>query len=450
MPTWNGRGRGRGTADPRQSRDQRRGLWLAAWTSKWPEYFPDCGAYGADIGLASPTGVVFGAAQANSPAMASRIFILRWAYGRIIAVHLQPQGASYTRPRAICHRRPLNVTDAAIGPDGAMYFVTGGRHTQAGLYRVSYTGPKIEDPPKARRIGRGQRGRRSARPALSSGDISRSSAPGAVEEIWPHLGSADPWIRYAARIALEGGRAAVAGPGVAERDVTASLTAALALARSDVHASQLACSPDSMRWPFAELTTSCRSRLRDYQLAFIRLGAPDAALAGTASRAARCPFIPRALWQANHALRTARLSPVTVRHREDHGAARPASAPRTCSITCFLRPSRTDGPSEQRARLFHRVDRAEENGGCAQYQSIAALDPFGGHEPAHPHRARGPGSVLDAPAKNDRIPKFRAQVFVKVWTAADLLPSWINLHGRSFTAGRLAFATAQCAACHSA
>ena len=26
------------------------------------------------------------------------------------------------------------------GPDGAMYFVTGGRRTQSGLYRVRYTG----------------------------------------------------------------------------------------------------------------------------------------------------------------------------------------------------------------------------------------------------------------------------------------------------------------------
>ena len=28
-----------------------------------------------------------------------------------------------------------------------MYFITGGRHTQSGLYRVSYTGPQVTQPP---------------------------------------------------------------------------------------------------------------------------------------------------------------------------------------------------------------------------------------------------------------------------------------------------------------
>ncbi len=28
--------------------------------------------------------------------------------------------------------RPLNVTDIDFGPDGAMYFITGGRDTQSG------------------------------------------------------------------------------------------------------------------------------------------------------------------------------------------------------------------------------------------------------------------------------------------------------------------------------
>jgi hypothetical protein len=38
---------------------------------------------------------------------------------------------------------------------------------------------------------------------------------------------------------------------------------------------------------------------------------------------------------------------------------------------------------------------------------------------------------------------------VKVWTAADLVPKLDRLsHGRSFSGGRLAFATAQCATCH--
>jgi len=37
-------------------------------------------------------------------------------------------------------KTPLNLTDAVIGDDGAMYFTVGGRNTKAQLYRISYTG----------------------------------------------------------------------------------------------------------------------------------------------------------------------------------------------------------------------------------------------------------------------------------------------------------------------
>ena len=35
----------------------------------------------------------------------------------------------------------MNVTDLAVGPDGAMYFTMGGRGTQGGVYRIRYDGP---------------------------------------------------------------------------------------------------------------------------------------------------------------------------------------------------------------------------------------------------------------------------------------------------------------------
>ena len=36
---------------------------------------------------------------------------------------------------------PLNVTDLDVGPDGWLYFATGGRGTSGGLYRVTYGQP---------------------------------------------------------------------------------------------------------------------------------------------------------------------------------------------------------------------------------------------------------------------------------------------------------------------
>ena len=39
----------------------------------------------------------------------------------------------------------MYVTDLAVGPDGALYFTMGGRHSQGGVYRIRYRGP-VERP----------------------------------------------------------------------------------------------------------------------------------------------------------------------------------------------------------------------------------------------------------------------------------------------------------------
>ena len=71
------------------------------------------------------------------------------------AAQLTPDGASYKATvEPFVTGRPLNVTDLEFGADGAMYFITGGRGTQSGLYRVRYVGGTVKeiDPvdPKSR------------------------------------------------------------------------------------------------------------------------------------------------------------------------------------------------------------------------------------------------------------------------------------------------------------
>jgi len=117
--------------------------WRAV-TGSWPSYFPDHPdntQATLDIGKGSPTGVKFGT-QSNFPIDYQRaLYILDWTYGRILAVHLRPRGSTYMGSAEVFLRgQPLNVTDLGFGPDGAMYFVTGGRKTKSALYRVSYTG----------------------------------------------------------------------------------------------------------------------------------------------------------------------------------------------------------------------------------------------------------------------------------------------------------------------
>ncbi len=117
--------------------------WRAV-TGQWPPYFCDH----ADnppttliIGKGSPTSVKFGTRSSFPDRYQKALFVQDWTYGRIFAVHMTPRGASYAcKAERFLQGRPANVTDLDFGPDGAMYFVTGGRGTQSGLYRVKWTG----------------------------------------------------------------------------------------------------------------------------------------------------------------------------------------------------------------------------------------------------------------------------------------------------------------------
>ncbi|MDZ4290100.1 MAG: hypothetical protein U0984_19190, partial [Prosthecobacter sp.] len=110
-------------------------------TGRYPAYGADTLPGVVDIGLASPTAVFFGY-DAKFPAQyQDALFCFDWAYGRIIAVTMKTKGMSYAGTQeTFMSGRPMNVTDGCIGPDGALWFTTGGRGTQSGLYRVVYVG----------------------------------------------------------------------------------------------------------------------------------------------------------------------------------------------------------------------------------------------------------------------------------------------------------------------
>ncbi len=177
-------------------------------TRQWPPYFPDRPDIPQpvlEIGKGSPTAVAFGTKSSFPWPYRDALFALDWAYGRILAVHLSPRGSSYAaRAETFLRGSPLNVTDVEFGPDGAMYFVTGGRATQSALYRVSYLGsaperPKLTDQELARQQHAEQS--RKLRRRLES--ISGTVESGAVDLAWPLLRNADPWIRNAARTVIE-------------------------------------------------------------------------------------------------------------------------------------------------------------------------------------------------------------------------------------------------------
>ncbi|MEO1983217.1 MAG: hypothetical protein ABGZ23_07485 [Fuerstiella sp.] len=178
-------------------------------TNQWPPYeldHADNALPTATIGKGSPTAVKFGRASNFPPPWKDALFILDWAYGRVVACHLYPRGAGYVgRSATFLKGRPLNVTDVDFGPDGAMYLITGGRKTESSLYRVRWTGEspmsqKTTPHEDARNAHSSQQ--RKLRRQLERWH-SRSEDGDAVDAIWPHLSSPDPAIRHAARVALE-------------------------------------------------------------------------------------------------------------------------------------------------------------------------------------------------------------------------------------------------------
>jgi len=247
-------------------------------TGKWYAYYPDSLPPQVDIGRGSPTGVKFGTKSNFPPKYRQALFVLDWSYGRIIAVHNTPKGASYDSTAEVFLKgRPLNVTDLEFGPDGHMYFTTGGRKTQSGLYRVKYVGPKVEEKPQGREAIRMAYAEihRVNRHRLESfhGRVDAK----AVEEAWPYLANSDLWLRHAARIAIESQPVATwQEKALSEPGKTAGPHALLALARigpRDIQPKLLARLAEFLS---AEQSTEQRLvALRAMTLSFCRQGRPE-------------------------------------------------------------------------------------------------------------------------------------------------------------------------------
>jgi putative heme-binding domain-containing protein len=168
---------------------------------RYPAWYVDTLPSVVDIGLASPTAVFFGYGAKMPPKYEEALFICDWSYGRIIAVHLEENGASYKGTQeTFVTGRPMSVTDGCIGPDGALWFITGGRGTQSGLYRVSCAG-KLEAP----MVVKARNPLREMRHQLEGyhHGVPEGQESLAMQVIVPGLEHSDRFIRYAARVALE-------------------------------------------------------------------------------------------------------------------------------------------------------------------------------------------------------------------------------------------------------
>lgn len=453
-------------------------------TGKWPDYHADSLGTVVDIGVGCPTGVGNGKG-AKFPAKYQRaIYIMDWTYGRLMAVHLKPEGASYTAtwenfvaPAGLVDKdkgkSPLNVTDLIIGEDGAMYFTIGGRGTAAGLYRVTYTGKESTtaawEPNKEGAEARALRRKIEA--------FHGKADPKALDFIWPHLSNPDRAIRYAARIALEAQPVPTwQARALEEKTADSGLAALLALARLGGKSAQDECLRALGKWPLATLLERQQlDKLRVLQVSIARNGLPSADVVTlateklSASYPSKSNFVNRELSQVLIVL----AAPGVV----DKTLTLMAGALTQEDMIHYLFHLRTakNWTPEQRREYFGywTQDRspAAHQGDIVKWFEEAGR-PYGNgasYNNFYKNFAKEAGANLTDTEKAEfgplvasltsgpsgrkggvsDFPKPQTRSFVKAWTMADFEADLAKpMKGRSFEKGRQAFVDAQCLACH--
>nr|WP_266366155.1 c-type cytochrome [Tellurirhabdus rosea] len=248
--------------------------------SKWSARYTDNLPPVVNIGQGSPTNLIYVNRGRFPQKYQNTLLAFDWSFGIVHAIHLKPNGATYSGEREeFLSGLSLPLTDGLIGPDGALYFLTGGRRLESSLYRVYYDGP--EKPvatnatlplPEAHKI-------RASLEAYHTG----GPKAGAVEAAWPYLKHADRFIQYAARIAVEHQPVSEwQGRALAEKAPRAVPQAAIALAR---HADSTSASVRSqlltnlMVPGFAQLNEMEKQDvLRALEVVMARMGTPDGEL----------------------------------------------------------------------------------------------------------------------------------------------------------------------------
>ncbi len=241
-------------------------------SGKSPTYYEDTTPPLAEIGPGSPSGVVSGRGAKFPAKYQEAIYALDWTYGRVLAVHAQPEGAGYKAEVEDFLAGPaFPVTDAVVGKDGALYLTTGGRGAASALLRVTYTGNESTEPATRQALPKEAMLRRELE--NFHGVVNTE----AVAKAWSHLSSPDRFLRNAARVAVESQPLESWYARVfTEADTQARITAAVALARSGTPAQREALTKCLLELDIASLPRIQQlGVLRALSLNFTRLGHPN-------------------------------------------------------------------------------------------------------------------------------------------------------------------------------
>jgi putative heme-binding domain-containing protein len=171
-------------------------------TGKFSPAYPDNLPAILNVGQGSPTSF-FSGNNARFPEKYRRaLFAFDWSFGIIYAVELIPDGSSYKSSAVeFLSGAPLPLTDGLIGPDGAMYFLTGGRKLDSDLYRVYYGDNNLPNNALTTKTPGNILRARNLRRELET--FHGASNPKAISLAWNNMKNSDRFIRYAARLAME-------------------------------------------------------------------------------------------------------------------------------------------------------------------------------------------------------------------------------------------------------
>lgn len=437
---------------------------------KRPEWYPDNLGAVINIGPGSPTGVTFGYGAKFPAKYQEALFILDWSWGKLYAVHLKPEGSTYTATREeFLSGSPMPFTDAIIHPqDGAMYFAIGGRKVQSGLYRVTYKGTESTAPvvtktdaaaAKARTL------RRSLEAFHGKPDLK------AINAAWPHLSSSDRYVRWAARVALEWQPYATwADKALTEKDAAKQVEALMGLARASgidpqhrkptdppvdtAMAPKIYAALEKLDW--RKLNQEQRlTLLRTYEICFVRFGKPDDS---TAQRiiAKLDPLFPAENFPLNWMLceSLVALQSPTIAAK---GMAALKSAPgqeEQMEYARSLRMLKTGWTTALRTEQFNWFLRAANYRGGASFEKFIE---FIRNDSEATLSAEEKVALADLLAKKPvkRSPlealaeAFAGRSMVKEWKLDELTAlAGKELKGRNFENGRKMFGAAACFACH--
>jgi putative heme-binding domain-containing protein len=445
-------------------------------TGKWPTHYADSLPAVVDIGPGSPVGAQFGYGTKFPAKYQKALYILDWTFGTMYAIHITPDGASYTGVKEeFVSKTPLPLTDAAVGPEGALYFTVGGRGTQSALYRVTYVGDASTVPVDAK--DKQFADLRALRRQLEALHRPGPRDGKAQELIFSNLNHADRFIRYAARVALEHMDAKLWQDRVFTlQDRQSVISAAIALARQGDKALQpkLLAALDAI--DIAKLSeTQQLELLRAYALTFIRMGQPDAVTGGKLAKRLD-PLYPSKSDAMNRELSRLLVyvnSPTVVdktlellerEYKPDplataallarnpgYGrsiAAMIANQPEIEKIhhALVLRNQRYGWTLEQRKRYFAYLNEAGKKSGGASYGGF--INNIRKEAMARTSEAERKALAANTPPpKPTELPKPKGPG--KHWTLSELSAVTQNgLSGRSFENGRIAFSSSRCIVCH--